>query len=97
MYANPVGLIWGVGRGLKVNLNPIQRVLLEYFLDDQVRWLPVYLDIFETKTNVGGEMGLEVYYYCSYIRSCGWEIDIRNSQNYMRVVAVGRMWSDYLA
>ena len=43
MYANPVGLIWGVGGGggggggLKVNLNPIQGVLLEYFLNDQVR------------------------------------------------------------
>ena len=35
MYANPVGLIWGVGGGLKVNLNPIQGVLLEYFPDDR--------------------------------------------------------------
>ena len=49
MYTNLVGRNWGAERGLRVNLNLTQRVLLENFLDDQVRWLPVSLDIFQVK------------------------------------------------
>jgi hypothetical protein len=37
MYADLVGLSWGAERGLRVNLNLTQRVLLENFLDDQAR------------------------------------------------------------
>ena len=56
-----------------MNLNPIQGVLLKYFLNEgegkmtryhfRCRDCLYFLDIFETKTNVGGGMGLEVYYF----------------------------------
>ena len=56
-----------------MNLNPIQRVLLKHFSNEGEGKVTrhhfrrgdclYFLDIFETKLNVGGEMGLEMYYF----------------------------------